>query len=175
MTLAALFAALCVVLLYIASIWPTGQLGLVAVASLFVAAGVIEGGKSGIKVGLAVFVVSSFIGMLILPNRVAPLLFIIFFGYYPVLKSLLERISKNMLQWVLKLLVFNAALAIIWFALNDLFLGFMDSLPIVSEIDPQIMSFAALVIAANIVFVIYDYGFTKLIWFYIQRVSSKIK
>jgi len=159
MTLSALFAALSVVLLYIASIWPTGQAGLVAVAALFVAAAVIE---NGVGSGISVFVVSSVLGMLVVPNRAAPILYIVFFGYYPVLKSLIEHIKSTVLQWVFKLLVFNAALSVVWFLLKELVINDTESLP----------GAFLLYLGGNIVFIIFDYGFSKLIRFYIDRIST---
>jgi len=159
LTLSALFAALTVVSLYIASIWPTGQLGLVAVASLFVAATVIE---IGIGSGLSVFVLCSIVGMLILPNRTAPLFFIAFFGFYPIIKSLIERLRGTALQWVLKLAVFNASLTVMWFLMRSLIIG------AIANIDGMLLIF----IAGNVAFIVYDYGFTKLIWFYINRISK---
>ncbi|MCL2365676.1 MAG: hypothetical protein FWC75_01345 [Oscillospiraceae bacterium] len=157
-TLSALFVALTVVSLYFASILPTGQAGLVAAASLFVAAAVIE---SGIGSGLSVFVVSALIGMLILPNRAAPLLFIAFFGYYPIVKSLVERMSGTAFQWILKLAVFNAALTGIWLLMRELVTG------IVGDMIPVLLIY----VGGNVIFVLFDYGFSKLIWFYINRIS----
>ncbi|MCL2392393.1 MAG: hypothetical protein FWC66_07280 [Oscillospiraceae bacterium] len=161
LTLAALFTALTVVLLYIASLWPTGQLGLVAVASLLVAAAVIE---SGLSFGIFVFVASSALSLLLIPNRVAALLFIVFLGYYPVLKSLIEQRRGNLLQWALKLAVFNAALTIVWFLMRHLLIGFFGDLP----------GIWLVYLGGNIVFLFFDYGFTKLIWFYINRISKYI-
>jgi len=162
LTLSAVFSALTVAILYIASVWPTGQLGLVAVSSLLAAAAVIETGPAS---GLYVFIVSSAIGMLILPNRAAPLLYIMFFGYYPVVKSLIERAGKVFFQWLLKILVFNASLTVIWFLLRGLIFGSFGDTP----------GAALIYIAGNIIFVIFDYGYTKLIWFYIERVSKYMR
>ena len=72
LTLSALFSALATVSLYVASVWPTGQLGLTAVASLFVAASIIE---SGIKFGAYVYVVSSLISVIIVPNKITAFIF----------------------------------------------------------------------------------------------------
>ncbi|MCL2228108.1 MAG: hypothetical protein FWB97_10900 [Oscillospiraceae bacterium] len=162
MTLSALFAALTVILLYIASVWPTGRFGLVAAASLFAAAAVVE---AGLGSGFAVFAVSAAIGMLIVPNRAAPLLYIFFFGYYPMVKSLIERVKGTVLQWVLKLVVFNAALTAIWFLFGELLVGFLG------------YGHGALIayLGGNVAFVLFDYGFTKLIWFYIDRISKKVR
>jgi len=169
MTLSALFAALCVISLFVASVWPMGRFGLVAFASLFVAAAVIEG---GIASGISVFVVSSIIGMLILPNRAAPLLFIIFFGYYPFAKSLIEHIKYNILQWVIKLALFNAATVIVWILMREILLDAIGN-NVVFSID--FISFPLIMIGGSIVFLVYDFGFTKLIWFYINRISKFMK
>jgi len=158
LTLSALFSALTVVTLYFASVWPTGQLGLTAAASLFTAAAITE---AGISSGVYVFVIGSALGMLILPNKTSPLLYVLFFGYYPVLKSLIERIGNVLLQWALKLVVFNAALTIIWFLLRELIFNSEISAPA-----------AIMYPVGNAVFVLFDYGYSKLIWFYINRVSK---
>jgi len=170
MTLSALFAAMCIISLFVASVWPTGRFGLVAFASLFVAAAVIE---AGISSGISVFIISSIIGMLILPNRAAPILFIIFFGYYPIAKSLIEHIKGELLQWVIKLALFNTATIATWFFMRELLLDSMGNRPLFGAELPYFP--LALPIVGSVVFLIYDYGFTKLIWFYINRISKFMK
>ena len=157
-TLSALFSAIAVLILYFASIWPTGQLGLVAAASLLTAAAVIE---TGLLSGAYVYIVSSVLGMLLVPNRVAALLFVLFFGFYPILKSLIERRGGLVIQWVLKLLVFNVSLTVLWLFFRAFFFSVFVSNS----------SFLLIYIVGNFVFVLFDYGFTKLVWFYIERVS----
>ena len=158
MTLSALFAAFCTITLYIASVWPTGRFGLVAFSSLFAAAAVIE---AGLGSGVSVYIISSALGMLLLPDKAAPLLYLLFFGYYPVVKSLIEKLNGMVLQWVLKLLVFNASFTIIWVLLRTLIFDFGDNMP----------SVALFYLAGNVIFILFDYGFTKVIWFYINRIS----
>jgi len=159
LTLSALFAALTLISLYVASVWPTGLLGLVAFASLFGAATVIE---AGILPGLYVYIVSSMLGMLLLPNKSAPLLYIFFFGYYPVIKSLIERVKPTILQWTLKLLVFNASLTVIWFLLKGLIFSFGENPP----------GLLLLYLGGSAVFALFDYGYTKVVWLYINRVAK---
>ena len=162
LTLGALFSALTVIILYVASIWPTGQLGLVAVASLFTAAAVIE---TGLISGVYVYIVCSVLGLLIIPDRVAVFLYILFLGYYPVVKSIIERNKRTVVQWVLKLLVFNSALFVIWFFVMRAALGFAGGL------SPGYVTL--LFLGGNVAFVVFDFGFTKLIWFYITRISRR--
>jgi len=159
LTLSAIFAALTVISLYIASVWPTGLFGLVAFASLFGAATVVE---AGIIPGLYVYIVSSILGMLLVPNKAAPLLYIFFFGYYPVVKSLIERIDAAILQWALKLLVFNVSLTVIWFFFKGLIFNFGDNPP----------DLIILYLGGSAVFALFDYGYTKVIWLYINRIAK---
>ena len=183
MTLSALFSALSVIVLFIASVWPTGLYGIVAFASLFVAAAVIE---TGVVYGVYVFIVSSVLGLLLLPDKEAPLLYIVFFGYYPVLKNLIERIGSRdqengvmdqetgetrgvhefpkAAQWFLKLAVFNVALTIMWVLLKELLMG-------INGIVPGVL---IVYLLGNAVFILFDYGYSKVLLFYIERVSKAI-
>ena len=161
-TLSAVMTALTVVFLFLANILPTGRLGIIAVASLFVTAAVIE---AGISAGVFVFVGSGILAALILPEKTTALLFAVFFGYYPLIKSLAERLKKTVLTWAVKIAVFNAALTVIWFIFRKLLF----------ELDT--LSLNALVIYAlgNILFVLFDIGLTKLISLYIVRISKNLK
>jgi len=161
-TLSALFSALCLITLYIASIWPTGLYGLVAFASLFVAAAVIE---TGAKQGVYVFIVCSVLGFLLLPDKSAAILYILFFGYYPVVKNLIERIKSKAVQWIFKLMVFNAALTVIWVFLKELLMGFSERLSGVWII----------YVLGNVVFVLFDYGYSNVLLLYVNMVSRRIR
>jgi len=163
-TLSAILSALTVVFLYISSIWPTGQLGLVAISSLFTVAAIVE---AGLIPGVYVYVVSSVLGMLLVPNKASPLLYMLFFGYYPILKSVIERIRAVALQWVLKLLVFNAALSLIWFIMIWLALDFYI---LFADYAPDLL---ILFLGGNAVFALFDYGFSKLIRLYMNRVTRR--
>ena len=160
--LSAVMAALSVVFLFFASAWPTGQLGLVALSSIFAAAAIVEG---GLVSGIYVYVVTAAIGLLLIPNKIPPLLYLLFFGYYPALKSLIEKIRNVTVQTGLKLVAFNAALTAVWLLLSEAFMGF-------AAITPGVWF---VYIVGSIVFMIYDYGFTKVIWLYISRVSGRMR
>ena len=164
LTLSALYCAFAVISIYLASIFPTGQLGLTAIASLFVAAVVIE---AGISYSISVYIVTSFISILIVPYRVTAFLFILFFGYYPIFKSLIEKLSIVVVQFLAKFLVFNVSLTAIWFLFSELFFASFN----VSE-DRHFILLVLIYVCGNVIFLLYDYGFSKLIWFYINRISS---
>jgi hypothetical protein len=150
------------VLLYAASILPMERLGIVAVSSLFGIAAVIE---AGLVSGIFVFSGSALICWLIVPYKPVVLLYALFFGYYPIIKSLAEKLRNKIIKWCVKLAVFNVALVLLWFLFGGL------------VFTPAIIKLGNALIwpAGNAAFVLYDIGLTKLIGFYINRLSKRIK
>jgi len=155
-------AALTVVFLYLASVFPTGQLGFVAVASLFTIAVVIE---AGIKYAALVYVSCAILAFLIIPLKGAALLYTLFFGYYPIVKSFAERLKKPLWAWIVKEAVFIAALTAVWFLFRTLIFSgrYLDLSPLV------------VYIGGIAVFTLYDIGLSRLIGYYIYKISPKIK
>ena len=136
-----------------------------AVASLFTVSVVIS---YGYIPAAAVFVVSTILGMLLLPDKASIMFYGAFFGYYPIIKSIAEKFKKKSLGWILKLAVFNAALTVIFiFTRELLMLRFFDKL------SADILGIA-IYAAFNIVFVVYDIGLSKLIGFYMTNIYNKL-
>lgn len=151
-------------LVYIGSIAPTGNWGIVAAAGLLPAAAVIS---VGIKAGLLCWAGVSILAFLLVPDKFCVLLFGALFGLYPMVKSLAEKPQKRLLEYAVKLVFFNAAF-------TGLYLTMMGAL-VASLPAPLGDSLWALYPAANIVFVLYDYGFSKLIAVYISRVQRAVR
>ena len=159
----AILGALSLILIYIASIAPSGNWGFVAVAGLFPAAAVIS---VGMKAGFLCWAGVSILAFLILPGKFCALLFAALFGLYPRIKALIERMRRKGLDYVLKLVFFNAAFTLIFVVMKA---AVLDSLPSVLAVT------WLLYVVANIVFLLYDFGFSKLIGFYIARIGRAVK
>jgi hypothetical protein len=162
MAIAAVMTAFTVVFLYIAALLPMEQIGIIALSSLFGIAAVIEG---GISADILVFIGSSIIGALIVPNKPMIHFYVLFFGYYPIVKSLAEKLRNNILKWAVKLAVFNLALTALWF-----FASFLILNPTILQ-----MGTGLIYLLGNLVFVVYDIGLSRLISFYIVRISKHVK
>ena len=76
-----------------------------------------------------------------------------FFGYYPLLKPLYEKLPKA-LSWSVKVLTFNVALAAI-----GLIVTFIFKLPFLDE-DIGKLTIPVFALLFNVVFVMYDIMFT---------------
>ena len=138
--------------LWLACLVPSGRTGVTAAAGLFPVAAVLVAGRTA---GYLCWAVISLLGLILLPDKGLALLFAAFLGLYPVVKSRVEQIGSLPVEWALKLLYFNAAFALFWFALRGM-LGL--SLPQWLESRSWL-----LLPGANAVFVMYDVGLSKLI------------
>lgn len=159
----AVLSALALILVYIASIAPTGNWGIVAAAGLLPAAAVIS---VGLKAGLLCWAGVSILAFLLVPDKFCVLLFGALFGLYPMVKSLIEQMHKKSVEYLLKLVFFNIAFTLVYLTMAAA----------VTASLPEMLGASALMLylAANVVFLLYDYGFSRLIALYIVRVQRAI-
>jgi len=154
-------SALSVVFIYLAAVFPTGQMGFLGIASLMGIAAVIEFGAGA---GAAVYVITSALSLLVTPNKTLAFVYVLFFGYYPLLKYFCEKVKSRIAEYILKLVVFNAAAAVIIFALS------------VTLIDMAKLggNYVILFAILNAVFVIFDLAVTQAIGVYINKVKPRL-
>ena len=107
----------------------------------------------GKKWALGVFFVTSFISFILLTDKETALNYTLFFGYYPLLKPVFEKLPKA-LSWVVKLVSFNIAIVII-----GLIVTFVFKLPFLDE-DFGKFTIPLFAVMFNLVFVLYDVMFT---------------
>ncbi|MDD4414336.1 MAG: hypothetical protein PHR14_07295 [Oscillospiraceae bacterium] len=124
----------------------------------------------GAKSAWMVYGSVALLSLLIAPDIEAKVLFINFFGYYPILKSLLERTSKRWLEWILKLLVFNTSII-----LSFLLLIFVFNLEFEMLVIGGVNLVYIMLAFGNIVFVIYDFALTNVISMYMRVLHPRIK
>ncbi len=164
-TFCAIMAALsCVFML--TSFFPYMTYGIPAIAGLFIMIAVIETGKLW---GFASFVASVAVLLILPADSEAKLLYIMFFGYYPVLKALLEDRFGRVIGYSLKFLVFNTSLLVSYGLLVGLFgidIGDMGEFGKYTGI--------ILLGAANIVFPIYDIAVSRMAQVYIFRLHKPV-
>lgn len=162
--LPAVLGALALLMLYGACLLPTGLWGWTAVAGLGPLAAV---ASLGVRTGLLCWGGVSLLALLLLPDKFCALLFTLLFGLYPVVKSLAERVVLPAARYLLKLLFFNAA-----FTALLLTMGALMTATLPSVLAGRLW---LLYLAGNVVFLIYDFGLTKLICFYLARVDRAVR
>lgn len=159
-TYPALLGAVSIVLLYGSAISPTGAVGLVALAGVPCAGVVIAAGTSG---GLLCWAAVSVLGLLLVPDKFCVLLYAAMFGLYPVVKSRVEALRRKPIELVCKLVFFNLSFTVVVAVTKAVALGGlpMEDLPL-----------GLLYLLGNVVFLVYDFGFSGLIVAYLSRMGK---
>lgn len=164
LTVSAMLSALGVIFLWLGSAVEVVDISMAAIASLLCVIAVIEYGGSA---PWLIFGATATLSLLLLPQKTPAVMYLVFFGYYPILKEKLERRSK-LTAWIFKEIIFNAALAILLVASHYLLLV---SIPVESVI----LYYGALVVMAEIAFPLYDVALTRLISFYLFRLRKRFR
>lgn len=164
LTVCAMLASLGVILLAVGSVIDVADISMAVIASLLCIIAVIEYGGSA---PWMIFGVTAILSLLLLPNKSPAMFYACFFGFYPILKEKLEK-KPRAIAWVLKFVIFNICLAVMIAATLLFFLapGTVISHPIV---------IAAVALACELIFILYDIALTRLISFYIFRLQSRFK
>ena len=164
--LGGLLTALGVVLMFLTGLIPIGTYALPAIAGVLLIVAVIE---IGAKWAWMIYAAVAVLSLLFAADKEAALLFVLFFGYYPVLKSFLERISNKVLSWISKFAVFNVAMVACFFlAVNFLQLP-EDSFTVFGIYLPWVF-----LILGNAVFLIYDIALSGLVATYVEKLHHRV-
>lgn len=159
-----LFAALSVVIILVAHI-PTLTYAVPAFAGALNIVIFLEfGPKSAFTVYSAVSVLS-----FLLCEKEAFLCYVLFFGYYPILKAYIERIKTKSVQWIVKIAEFTIAFAI------EIWLGFvLFGIPI-DDMEYGLYGIAFMAVAFEVMFVLYDILLTRVITLYFAKYRVKLR
>lgn len=155
--LGASITALCCVLMLITAVFPFVSYAAPILAGLLLVFIAIEINK---KWAFLCYITVSLLSLVVTADYSAILAFILFFGYYPILKGVIEKIRKPVIEWILKVISFNLAI----------FLGLMLMFFIIGAdafLKEYLMygyiGLAVLLVLANAMFVLYDIFLTRMI------------
>lgn len=157
---AGLLAALACVALFFGSMIELVDLSASALAALVVMVAVVELGKGW---ATGVYAVAAVISVLILPST-ATVVFAAFLGYYPIIKVFLDKIRPKILQYAVKLTLFNGFLTVaMWLCVY--ILGVENEWAALGW---------ALYVLGNATFVVFDFAIGVLAVWYINRIGRRI-
>ena len=154
-----ILCAISVVILFLGSVIEVIDITTAAFASFVVVTAMIEFGS---YYPVLIFFSTSVLSFLLLPNKTVAFMYILFFGYYPILKRYIERL-KPAFSFIAKLILFNIiAIAYYCIAKYVLFPG--------SE---QIKLYLILLI--NVIFFTLDFSITLFVGAYVQRFRKLLR
>ena len=160
-----LMAAVATVIMLVAY-FPYLTYAVPAVASLAIMVCLIE---LGVKWSFMAYLASILPIFLFCENE-SKLLYIVFFGFYPVIKVLIERIPSRAIEWVIKLVVFNAIIVSTYFVFSNLLGVRIDEISFVGG-----YTIAVLLFLGNIVFVLYDICIERMAALYMVRLHNVVR
>jgi hypothetical protein len=157
-----IMAALLLITLFFAAYSPTGRFSLYALSSFYVSILVIE---FGAKNGWAFYVATNILALFLIPDKVGLLPYTFFFGLYGLVKYYIEKLGKLVPEYILKLMFFNICLGAGFIFIKSMLLG---------DINLRIPLWIV-VLALEIVFIIYDYVYSLLVQYYWSKLRNKFK
>ena len=157
--------ALSVVMLFLGSIfWVLGYT-MPLVASLVM---IILLDSISQKSALLTFVSTSIISFILLNDKECVLLYVLFFGYYPLIRDKIIDILPKFLSYLLKFVSFNAAMV-----LTQILCVYVFGIPF----DDMLGKWGIVVFALclNLVFVVFDKLYTLLLRLYRIKLKKKVE
>ncbi len=159
-------AALGLVLMFMTALIPFGTYAFPTFAGILTVVIVIE---IGYGYAVAVYAATAILSFLLVPDKEAALMYAIFFGFYPILKGLIERLPNKPAQYALKLVLFNACVIAAFFIAVNLLSIPEDSYYLFGLNMPLIF-----LLLGNVFFVIYDICVTRLVTVYLLKWRKKL-
>ena len=159
--IAGIFTALCVVVLFVGSLFQSLDLSAAAFASMIIVVVLTELGRNW---ALGVYGASAIISLLLLPYKSPALIFAVFAGLYPLAKQFLNRITPMWLSYLARIVFFNIILVILVFAASKLLF-----------LEEFFFNFKAVIfLLSNITFVLYDFALERIVMYYIIKIRPTI-
>lgn len=159
--LSGIFSALAVLFLYGAGTLPTGRLALFCIAS---GLGMITTAECGWRYALAGYGATSAVALILLPDKLLVLPYLLFLGYYPVVKLGIEQFRNLGKEWILKIILFLVVSSCAVFGVVQFMPGV--ALPFA----PWLIAVAGVAVLA-----VYDVALSLFMQFYRERIMKMIR
>lgn len=165
--LGGMLTALTVTVMMTTGILPFMTYALPAVAGFMVAVAVLELND---KWAWMIFASVSLICLFLVPDKEAAVIYVFFFGWYPIIKRRLESKLPRFWEVPIKLIIFNAAMIAAYSVIINVF-----GIPL--DESGELGQYAAVILLAlgNVVFVCYDIALSKLIIAYVKLWQPRVR
>ncbi len=144
-------SALCLTLMFLTGVFPLLSMAIPIYAGALM---IVVAKEVSASWAFAAYCAVSLLSLFLTPDKEASTLFIMFFGYYPIILPKLDKIKLAPLKIGVKLAIFNGAI-IIWYKIIALIMGVYDFFGDFSFLGKY--AEAVVIIFINLVFFLYDY------------------
>lgn len=165
LTLCAITAAL-ITAVMLTAYFPFLTYAIPAIAGALIIIPLVEAGKG---YAFATYIVSSVMVMLFAEPE-AKLMYLCFFGFYPIVKAVFEKIRFRFIEYLLKIITFNGAVTLVYMVFAKLFMIEVEGIG-----DFGKYSVLILYVIGNFAFILYDICLERLCVLYMVRLHQRIK
>lgn len=153
--------ALVIITLFFATFLPTSRLALYVLSSFFISIIIVE---FGVYAGWSFYLASNILAFFVISNKIGLIPYTILFGIYGIVKFYIEKLNKLPFEYILKLVYFNFCLILAFIFIKEfLMYNIKIQLP-----------WWTLLIVLEILFIIYDYIYTRFINYYLHKLKRII-
>jgi hypothetical protein len=164
--LGGMLSALCVTLMFLTGIVPFATYAFPMVAGVLLLSIVAELGAGA---AVSVYISVSLLSVFVVVDKEAAMLFVCFFGYYPIAKMALDRIKAKAVLWIIKFAIFNGSVILAFWLVANLF-GFVEVVEGLAEFRGYLLPVFLL---ANAFFVVYDLALVRYYDYYLYTFRPK--
>ena len=166
--LGGIVSSFCLMSMFLTGIFPLLYLTLPMIAGVLLLIVVME---VGIEWAWVTYTAVSLLSLFVTYDKEAALIFILFFGSFPLIRYYLKKIPSKSVQWILKLILFNSTM-ILYFYLNTYLFGMQELLEELQEYGRH--AGKIILILLNPFFVMYDTSLGGLCELYTKMLKPRI-
>lgn len=165
-SLGGVVAALSLVLMFLTSVIPFGTYAFPTFAGILLVLLVIN---LGYGYAAAVYFVTAVLSFLLVTDKEAALYYAAFLGFYPIVKSLIERIRSRVIRYIVKFILFNICMIAAFYIGITLLSIPKESFTLFDVYLPWVF-----LIAGNVFFIVYDLCVTRLVTLYLLKWHNRL-
>ncbi len=123
----------------------------------------------GVGSSVSVYVSTSILSFIIVPDKETVLLYVLFFGYYPIIKASLDKIKPKAVSMILKILLFNVSLTVI-----ELLCVYVFGIPFFEDNGFSVAILIFFIVLMNVLFIMYEYILKYSLFLYERKFEKRI-
>ena len=168
----AMIAALCVALMLSTTVIPFLSYAIPMIAGAMIMLIVIECDKLW---ALFVYICVSILSLLVVPDKIASVSFLVYFGYYPILKAVLESKTNQVVEKVIKYVHINVIVLLSYFLMLKFFGIDTDGIEFLEPFIGKWYTYLILGLFSSLFFTMNDITLSKAFFLYIKRFRKKFR
>ena len=166
LTYCGVITAISVVIMFFTSLIPIGLYVLPAIAGYIITSVKKE---INFKWAFLTYIAVSIVSLMLVAEKESVLMFIFFFGYYPILKFKIDEYKSKVIKIILKFLCFNISVIFVYFIAIQVLNISENEFEILGVYIPGIFLFLG-----NIIFFAYDYSLVGAGFYYDKKIHPYI-